>query len=151
MKLVTRYFNDSIGANLYRGPNPLDLNLIKDKVQHIENLQSGFFDAFYNTKYETQHEDDFGMKIYHSRLSDFKAPTKDQLLEITARIRKALESGKNVLVHCKHGVDRTGLVIATYRIVYECWSYDRAVDELYAEGFHKMPYFLWPKVLKELK
>jgi protein tyrosine/serine phosphatase len=35
-----------------------------------------------------------------------------------------------VYVHCKDGMDRTGFAVATYRIVDEGWTADRANDEL---------------------
>jgi protein tyrosine/serine phosphatase len=40
-----------------------------------------------------------------------------------------------VLLHCHHGSDRTGLVIAMYRIVYQNWTKDAAIDELRNGGY----------------
>jgi hypothetical protein len=40
-----------------------------------------------------------------------------------------------VLIHCKAGLHRTGLLTAVYRMEYEGWSKDRAVRELRANGF----------------
>ena len=40
-----------------------------------------------------------------------------------------------VLVHCRHGADRTGLIIAIYRILYQNWTVDEAKDELINGGF----------------
>ena len=40
-----------------------------------------------------------------------------------------------VLLHCQHGADRTGLVAALYRIMYENWSKDAALDEMINGGF----------------
>lgn len=44
-------------------------------------------------------------------------------------------SPKPVLVHCRHGADRTGLVVALYRMVYQDWSKARVKDELVNGGF----------------
>ena len=43
-----------------------------------------------------------------------------------------------VLVHCQHGSDRTGAMVAAYRIVVEGWSKDAAIAEMTSEdfGFH---------------
>ncbi len=41
-----------------------------------------------------------------------------------------------ILIHCKHGADRTGLVIALYRIVFQNWSKDDAIDELKNGGYN---------------
>jgi protein tyrosine/serine phosphatase len=40
-----------------------------------------------------------------------------------------------VLIHCKAGLHRTGLLTAVYRMEFEGWSKDRAVRELRANGF----------------
>ena len=42
---------------------------------------------------------------------------------------------KPVLVHCLHGADRTGAVIALYRIVDQGWTREAAVDELRHGGY----------------
>ena len=45
-----------------------------------------------------------------------------------------------VLVHCQHGSDRTGAMVAAYRIVVEGWSKDAAVEEMTSQkfGFHEV-------------
>jgi protein tyrosine/serine phosphatase len=40
-----------------------------------------------------------------------------------------------VLIHCKHGLDRTGLVAAMYRIVAQGWSKQAALDEMEHGGY----------------
>jgi tyrosine-protein phosphatase SIW14 len=47
---------------------------------------------------------------------------------------------KPILIHCKHGSDRTGIVIAMYRIIFQHWTKDAAIDELMNGnyGFHHM-------------
>lgn len=40
-----------------------------------------------------------------------------------------------ILIHCKAGLHRTGLLCAIYRIEYERWSIAEAVRELRAHGF----------------
>jgi protein tyrosine/serine phosphatase len=45
-----------------------------------------------------------------------------------------------VLVHCQYGSDRTGTMVAIYRIAYEGWTKKQAIDEMIngGYGFHKM-------------
>ena len=54
-------------------------------------------------------------------------------------IRAALAAIKNaekpVLVHCQHGSDRTGTVIAMHRLIFQNWSKAEALDELMNGGF----------------
>ena len=40
-----------------------------------------------------------------------------------------------VFVHCKHGADRTGIIVASYRIVVEGWSKEKAIEEMTQGGF----------------
>ena len=40
-----------------------------------------------------------------------------------------------VLLHCQHGADRTGLITALYRILYQGWSKDAALDEMQNGNF----------------
>jgi hypothetical protein len=40
-----------------------------------------------------------------------------------------------VLVHCEHGADRTGLITALYRILYEGWCKEAAIAEMMNGGF----------------
>jgi protein tyrosine phosphatase (PTP) superfamily phosphohydrolase (DUF442 family) len=55
------------------------------------------------------------------------------------QIFRALEIIKNsegpILVHCWNGSDRTGVVIAAYRMVFEGWSKADAIDEFVNGGF----------------
>jgi len=40
-----------------------------------------------------------------------------------------------VLLHCQHGADRTGLITALYRILYENWCKEAAIAEMKEGGF----------------
>ncbi len=40
-----------------------------------------------------------------------------------------------ILVHCWHGADRTGTTIAAYRIIFNQWSKQQALDEMINGGF----------------
>ncbi len=51
---------------------------------------------------------------------------------------KMIDSGMSngpALIHCQHGSDRTGMMVALYRIAFEGWSKDRASDEMQHGGF----------------
>jgi protein tyrosine/serine phosphatase len=43
-----------------------------------------------------------------------------------------------VLLHCQHGADRTGLVMALYRVLYEGWTKEAGLAEMRngAYGYH---------------
>ena len=39
-------------------------------------------------------------------------------------------------MHCLHGADRTGVIIAIYRIIYQGWTKSQAIDEMENGGFN---------------
>ncbi len=45
------------------------------------------------------------------------------------------ESRLPVFVHCQRGADRTGLMVAVYRIAVQGWSKEQAIDEMTHGGF----------------
>jgi tyrosine-protein phosphatase SIW14 len=49
---------------------------------------------------------------------------------------------KPILIHCWHGSDRTGVVAAMYRMVFQGWSRKEAIDEFIngGYGYHKRFY-----------
>ena len=53
-----------------------------------------------------------------------------------ARAVQALGEGGGVLVKCEHGEDRTGLVVALYRMKKDGWTKERARAEMLRLGFH---------------
>ena len=45
---------------------------------------------------------------------------------------------KRVFVHCRYGDDRTGMMIAAYRMAVDGWTPDEARKEMEQFGFHRM-------------
>lgn len=66
-------------------------------------------------------------------------PTRTRAVSSDEFIVKALQTmrdaEKPALVHCMHGADRTGLVIAAYRVIEQGWTREAALDELKNGGF----------------
>jgi len=40
-----------------------------------------------------------------------------------------------VLLHCQHGADRTGMICALYRMVYQGWDRAKAIEEMRKGGY----------------
>ena len=53
----------------------------------------------------------------------------------SAALRQFRAAPKPVLVHCWHGSDRTGSVVAAYRIAFQNWTPAAALDELRHGGY----------------
>jgi tyrosine-protein phosphatase SIW14 len=56
--------------------------------------------------------------------------------DIVAGMRVIKSAKKPALVHCKHGADRTGCIVAIYRIVNCGWTRENAIKEFRYGGFH---------------
>lgn len=56
------------------------------------------------------------------------------VIEVLRSIRQAQGRGA-VLIHCKHGQNRTGLIAALYRVIYQNWSKEQALAEMAGGGF----------------
>ncbi len=55
---------------------------------------------------------------------------KDVLLECLGCSGRRVEFEKPVLIHCLGGSDRTGIMVALYRVQFQGWSKDRAKREM---------------------
>ena len=57
-------------------------------------------------------------------------------------LRLLQQAPKPALVHCWHGSDRTGIVVAAYRIIYQGWSVEEAEKEFRDDtyGHHEFWY-----------
>jgi hypothetical protein len=69
--------------------------------------------------------------------------------EAVAFLKVAVDPGRApVLVHCLHGADRTGVMVAVYRVAVQGWSKEEAVREMTegCYGFHAVYINLAPWV-----
>jgi tyrosine-protein phosphatase SIW14 len=55
--------------------------------------------------------------------------------QLVTALKAALGAPKPVAVHCWHGSDRTGAVIAAWRVAVDGWPPAEALDEMVAGGF----------------
>jgi len=82
------------------------------------------------------HNDDPGSKKPGMNL--FRVPMdagKIKTADVVTALRFIKQSQGPVLIHCWHGSDRTGTISALYRIVFQNWSKEEALDELMHGGF----------------
>lgn len=70
------------------------------------------------------------------------AMSREDLLQVMQQIQQAKAANQRVLIHCYHGSDRTGASIAMYRIIFENWSIEDAMNEMKHGGYGFHPVWL---------
>lgn len=101
-------------------------------VKDFEFLKENNIDAIVSlTKYPLQKSliEEFGFEYIHLPINDFGVPTIEQIeafIRFTNRLRK---DNKRVLVHCDHGIGRTGTMLAIY-LVKKGYNAKDAVSEV---------------------
>ncbi len=69
-----------------------------------------------------------GFKISHIPMEDMMPSTPEMLALAVNFIKGYLNSGHKVLVHCMAGMGRTGMVLASYLVMYEGYNAKDAIE-----------------------
>lgn len=94
---------------------------------------------------------DTNLKLIHVSMRAWNPKMEDAIfLMKTLNPNNPVLAGKPVLVHCYHGADRTGWVVALYRITYENWNKEEAIEEMLegGYGYHKS---IWKDIVTFIK
>lgn len=143
-----------VNDGLYRGARPMNdssvVYLSKDiGIKTIINLQGGdLTSSFYpiipwlepgELPEVRQHEKELGvnlgMNVINTPLNSLDAITnaEDKLIDQTLEVMHD-ETNLPVFIHCEHGKDRTGLLIALYKVKYEHANIEAAHTEWVQKG-----------------
>jgi protein tyrosine/serine phosphatase len=68
-----------------------------------------------------------GLRYFNLPMGEFSKPNDRRVAEALSIITSA--ENQPVFVHCRRGSDRTGTIIAIYRIEYDGWTSEEAKDE----------------------
>jgi len=77
-----------------------------------------------------------GMRYIAIPFDGFEAPSDEQIAKVLALLNDG--SSGPVFVHCRRGADRTGTVIACYRISHDHWDAKKALAEAVADGMSRL-------------
>ena len=122
-----------VNATLYRGAQPDDAAIVHLKALGIKTIIS------LRTAKEASPTEPFravacGIFYTNMPLAGFGRPTDDEVAKILSLIQT---SPGPVFVHCTHGCDRTGTIIACYRMQHDHWSIDEAMQEANRYGMSR--------------
>lgn len=115
-----------INQQLYRGGQPKDGGLRKLKnigVKAIVNLRG----EDEHTRAESEEAHSLGLRYYSISLAGFSRPKDEEV----ARVLGIINDPENqpTFIHCRRGKDRTGTIVACYRISHDGWTAEQAKDE----------------------
>lgn len=120
-----------VNEHLYRGAQPLSggvQKLAALKIKTIINLRNGSE----GTDAEEEETRAAKMNYFNVPLPDLGRPKDEQVEKILAIINDS--RNWPVFVHCNHGKDRTGTIIAVYRISQDGWTLEEAMKEAKSYG-----------------
>jgi tyrosine-protein phosphatase SIW14 len=87
------------------------------------------------TAFEKETLEKLGIKYTNVPFAGFSAPTDQQIQSV---LKLLTDNASPVLVHCRRGKDRTGTVIACYRIQHDGWDNRRALAEAKEHGMSRL-------------
>lgn len=124
-----------VNTHLYRGAQPS-----KAGLRALKNLGVDTVVSLTLGRDEISGEKDdveaLGMRYVHLPWSTVRDPPPERVSAFLALLTSL--PNETVFVHCKAGVDRTGVMVAAYRIAVDQWRSDSALAEMNAFHFHSV-------------
>ncbi|HCJ67317.1 MAG TPA: protein-tyrosine-phosphatase [Elusimicrobia bacterium] len=127
-----------VNPSIFRGARPEEKDfylLVQAGIKTVLSLE---------TKLSTEERalaEKHGLIYIWIPLHPLFTPEKKTVDEIIAILRNPVY--QPVFIHCRKGKDRTGLVIAAYRITVDGWTFEDAYQEMKKYGFSR--YLFWWK------
>jgi len=115
-----------VSGEVYRSKQPDD--------EAMEALEAMGIRSILNLREYHSDEDEARetrLTLYHVPVNAAKV---DDAFAVEA-LRVIADAEKPILIHCWHGSDRTGLVVALYRMVFQGWPREQAIDEFVNGGY----------------
>ncbi len=121
-----------VNQHLYRGGQPSDegwKSLAHLGVKTVIDLR---LEDEHPTKQEAKAVEAAGMRYFNVPMHGVVAPSDEQVARVLALFDSSTDG--SVFVHCRRGADRTGTVIACYRIMHDGWDNQKAFNEAKSYG-----------------
>jgi protein tyrosine phosphatase (PTP) superfamily phosphohydrolase (DUF442 family) len=135
----------SVTGNLFRGAQP--------NYSAYAGLQKLGMDIVVDLRYESSEissekkaVEAAGMQFVNLPWSGTGLPSREQLLTFFTLLRD--NPDKKIFLHCQYGADRTGVMIALYRIAVDHWTPEQAIAEMKDFHYHS---FMLPHLAKYVR
>ncbi len=129
-----------VTPNLYRGAQPT-----ASGFQELQRLGIEIVVNFRNERGEIEAErrnvERLGLRYASIPWGASHNPTSQQVADFLEVLQANPES--KIFVHCHRGADRTGTMVAAYRIAEQRWTPPQAIQEMRAYHYH---HFWWPNL-----
>jgi protein tyrosine phosphatase (PTP) superfamily phosphohydrolase (DUF442 family) len=132
-----------VSENLYRGAAPNRQGLASLKTLGIKTIVD-----FRETDDYREEAQSLGFKYFKLPFGQTHPPSAEMIEKFFSII--TAPDNTPVFVHCREGQDRTGAMIALYRIRYDGWKNDAAYNEALYFGFHLLYHGL-AKLIKDYR
>jgi protein tyrosine phosphatase (PTP) superfamily phosphohydrolase (DUF442 family) len=123
-----------INEFLYRGAQPREQGFSELKKLGITTIVDLRGEDAEKIRWERRTAESLGMRFVNIPVSGWSPPTDEQVVQFLSLFHT--NSPQKIFVHCRFGDDRTGVFVATYRMAFEKWTVDQAMNEMYFFGFN---------------
>jgi tyrosine-protein phosphatase SIW14 len=135
----------SVTGTLFRGAQPKD-SAYADLQKLGMNIVVDFRGESGEVSAEKKSVESLGMKFVDLPWNGAGQPSRDQLLTFFTLLRD--NPDQKVFIHCQYGADRTGVMIALYRIAVDHWTAEQAISEMKDFHYHS---FMLPHLAKYVR
>jgi len=122
---------------LYRGAQPKEggiEQLKKFDIDTIVDLRSELHGLIEN---ERRRSDSLGIRFISLPGGGWATPKDQEIAQFFSLVRE--QPRRKIFIHCWLGGDRSGMFIAAYRIAFDGWTPDQAIQEMRA--FHYLEFW----------
>jgi tyrosine-protein phosphatase SIW14 len=122
-----------VSDELFRGGQPSNQGLAELKklgITTIVNLRGNHGEV----ERERAQAQSLGLRYVNLPIKGWSPPSDKQVAQFLKIFQE--DPGQKVFVHCYFGEDRTGVMVATYRMAQQKWTPGQALSEMDSFGFH---------------
>jgi tyrosine-protein phosphatase SIW14 len=116
---------------LYRGGAPTRVGLEELAAMHVSTIID-LREPGEGTDFEKEAVKRLGMTYINIPFRPFSAPSQEQMDQLLSLLLH--DDSKRIFLHCRRGKDRTGTVIACYRMQHDGWDKRAALQEARQHG-----------------
>jgi tyrosine-protein phosphatase SIW14 len=134
-----------VNDHLYRGGEPSSQGLHELAAMHVSTVID-LREPGSGREAERRLAEELGMKYVNIPLPRLSAPSAAEMNRVLSLI--VPDDAGRVFIHCWRGKDRTGTVIACYRIQHDGWTLAQALEEAKQNGLSRLEHAMRSFILQ---